>query len=143
MGTGKLFVNDSIVKALGLNLVGMKLYNAESLYEFAADNNILLMSPQKKNVHKGFYRKKMLKSFRKKTYNRRQLVEAGFSSIKRKFGTYISSKNVRSIRTDVYGRLACHNLFSFWLSRLLGQSRRAGKTYISVLINASYAMHKH
>ncbi len=102
--------------------VADKGYNAESLYEFAADNDILLMSPQKKRVHKGFYRKKMLKLFRKKTYNRRQLVEAGFSSIKRKFGVSVSAKNVRTIRTDVYGRLACHNLFSFWLSGLLGQS---------------------
>lgn len=99
-------------------------YNSEALYEFAAEHQILLMMPQKKNTRNGFYRKKMHKLFRKQTYNRRQLVEAGFSSIKRKFGTKVSAKTVRTIRTELYGRLACHNLFSFWLSRLLGQSRK-------------------
>jgi len=102
-----------LMKCIPKKVVADKGYNAESLYEFAADNNFLLMTPQKKNVRRGFYRKKMLKLFRKKTYNRRQLVEAGFSSIKRKFGASVSSKTVRTIRTDIYGRMLCHNLLFF------------------------------
>jgi len=88
-----------------------KAYSAETLYRFALEQNILLMIPMKKNVKRGWARKKMHLKFRKRTYNRRQLVEAGIGSIKRKFGASVSSKTVRTIRTEVYGRLICHNLF--------------------------------
>ena len=110
MRRGKIFVAD-------------KAYNAESLYERAFETQKMFMSPAKKGVHNGFYRRKMQRQFRTKTYNRRQLIEAGFSSIKRKFGSSVSSKKARTIRSEVYGRLACHNLFGR-LHRLFGQSLR-------------------
>ncbi len=103
--------------------VADKGYVSEKLYEFADDHNILLMIPKKKNAKRGHYRKKMSKHFRIRTYHRRELVESGNSSIKRKYGISVSSKTVRTIRTEVYARLACHNLF-FWIDRLLGQSPR-------------------
>ncbi len=101
--------------------VADKGYNSEKLYLFAEENNILLMIPKKSNVRRGHCRKKMQKLFRLRTYHRRELVESSNSSIKRKFGASVSSRSVRIVRTEVYGRLACHNLFS-WLARLSGQS---------------------
>jgi transposase len=105
--------------------VADKGYNSEALYEYASDRNILLMIPKKSNAKRGFYRKKMHKKYRTKTYNRRQLVESGFGAVKRKFGASVSSKTARTIRTEVYSRLACHNIFSMIL-RLLGQSPSEG-----------------
>ena len=102
-------------------VVADKGYSSEKLYEFAADKNILLMIPKKSNTKKGFYRNKMLKQFRLRTYHRRELGESGNSSFKRKYGHSVSSKTVRTIRTEVMGRLACHNIF-FWIYKLLGQS---------------------
>jgi hypothetical protein len=102
--------------------VADKGYNSEKLYRFAEEQNMLLMVPKKKNIKKGYARRKMHKNFRIRTYHRRELIEAGFGSIKRKFGMSVSAKTVRTIRTEIYGRLACHNLFSFWFSGLLGQS---------------------
>jgi hypothetical protein len=99
--------------------VADKGYNAEKLYKFAAENNIKLMVPEKSNAKRGFYRKKAKKKFKIRTYHRRELVESGNSSIKRKYGSSVSSRSVRAIRTEVYGRLACHNLF-FWLFKTLG-----------------------
>jgi len=90
--------------------VADKGYNSENLYKFAAENNLLLMVPKKSNAKRGFYRKKAQKHFRIRTYHRRELIEAGNSSIKRKYGSSVSSKTVRTIRTEIYGRLACHNL---------------------------------
>jgi hypothetical protein len=101
--------------------VADKGYNAEKLYKFAAENNIKLMVPEKSNAKRGFYRKKAKKYYRIRTYHRRELVESGNSSIKRKYGSSVSSRSVRTIRTEVYGRLACHNLF-LRLLRLSGQS---------------------
>jgi len=111
-----------LAKAKPKIAVADKAYSAEKLYRFAEEQNILFMAPMKKNVKRGYARKKMHKKFRTRTYNRRQLVESGFGSIKRKFGACVSSKTVRTIRTEVYGKLVCHNIFHL-LSRLLGQSR--------------------
>ena len=96
--------------------VADKAYNSEKIYEFADNNNTILMIPKKTNAKRGFYRKKMQNHFRTKTYNRRQLVEAANSSIKRKYGSSVSSKKARTIRTEIYSRLACHNIF-FLLSQ--------------------------
>ena len=101
--------------------VADKGYNAEKLYKFAAENGILLMIPKKSNAKRGFYRKKAQKKFRLRTYHRRELVESSNSSIKRCYGSSVSSRKARTIRTEVYGRLACHNLFG-WLFGLSGQS---------------------
>ena len=98
-----------------------KAYNSEELYEFGFYNQILLMIPKKINVKKGFFRKKAEKLFKIRTYHRREMVEAGNSSIKRKYGSCVSSKKIRTIRTEIYARLACHNIFSY-LFRLSGQS---------------------
>lgn len=103
--------------------VADKAYSSEKLHEFAYEQGILLMVPRKKNVRKGFYRNKALKRYRTRTYNRRQIIESGFGSLKRTLGGSVSSHSVRGIRTDVYGRLTCHNLFSFLIFGLLGQSR--------------------
>ena len=102
--------------------VADKGYVSEKLYKYAHEQGILLMMPKKKNAKKGFFRKKMHKKFRQKTYNRRSLVEAAFGAAKRKYGSSVSSRKARTIRTEVLGRLACHNLFG-WLLRHSGQSR--------------------
>jgi hypothetical protein len=104
--------------------VADKGYNSESLFKYAHENHVRLMVPKKSNAKRGFYRKKAQKKFKLRTYHRRELIEAGNSSIKRKYGSSVSSKTVRTIRTEVYCRLACHNLI-FWISRLSGQSRWA------------------
>lgn len=96
-------------------VVADKAYNVESLYRFCEEEGILFMSPPKKKVKRGWARKKMHQRFRTRTYHRRQLIEAGFSALKRKFGVSVSSKNAKTIRSEVYLRLVCHNL----LKRLL------------------------
>jgi hypothetical protein len=101
--------------------VADKGYSSEELFRFAHENRIVLMIPAKKNARRGRFRKKMAKQFRLRTYHRRELIESSNSAIKRKFGASVSSKTVRTIRTEVYLRLICHNLLS-WFYRLLGQS---------------------
>jgi len=101
-------------------VVADKGYVSEKLYKQAHEQDILLMMPKKKNAKRGFYRKKMHQAFRKRTYNRRSLVKAAFGAAKRKYGSSVSSRKARTIRTEVLGRLACHNLFGY-LFRLSGQ----------------------
>lgn len=101
-----------------------KGYVSEKLYEHAHNQGVLLMIPAKKNARRGFFRRRMHAKFNLRTYHRREIVESCFSAMKRKYGSSVSSKTARTIRTEVYCRLACHNLFGRLLG-LLGQSPRA------------------
>lgn len=107
-------------------LVADKAYDANWLHELCRANRVKACIPIRKwgkPRHKNLSpRIKAAKKFNLRVYHRRELVESGFSALKRKFGASVSSKNVRTIRTEVYGRLICHNLF-FWNLGLSGQSR--------------------
>ena len=106
-------------------VVADKGYDAEWLHVFCKQHSIKVHIPIRKwskPKHRNFgLRMKAAKKFRLRTYHRRELIESSNSAIKRKFGASVSSKTVRTIRTEVYLRLVCHNLF-YWLFRLLGQS---------------------
>ncbi len=98
--------------------VADKAYDANWLHLHCNKRRIEAHIPIRRygnSVHKRLSaRRKATKHFRIRTYNRRVLIEAGFSSIKRKFGTSVSSKLVKTIRADIYGRLLAHNLFGIF-----------------------------
>jgi transposase len=106
-------------------LVADKAYDANWLHEYCKKENIRAYIPIRKwgkPRHKNMSaRMKAAKNFKERIYHRRELVESGNSSIKGKYGSSVRSKKVRTIRTEIYGRLTCHNLFSYF-QRLLGQS---------------------
>ena len=107
-------------------IVADKAYDANWLHEYCNERGIKAHIPIKKKGkprHSRWNARGLAsKRFRVRTYHRRELGESGNSSAKRKFGVSVSSKKVRTIRTEIYGRLVCHNLFSYIL-RLLGQSQ--------------------
>ena len=101
-----------------------KAGNVNALYRLTAERGALLMSPPKRGVFRGRWRRQQARRFRLRTYRRRAMIEAVFSSLKRKFGPSVRAKRARTIRTEVYLRLLCHNLYG-WLHRDSGQSRLA------------------
>ena len=108
--------------------VADKGYTSEELHEQAYNQGTLLMVPLRKNIRRGFYRKKHSKQFRTRTYYRRELIEAGFGALKRTLGASVSSRKARTIRSELLCRLACYNIFLF-LSRLSGQSLAEKATF--------------
>src|SRR3989344_2343174 len=96
-------------------VVADKAYDSESLHKYCRDNNIQVHIPIReygKSKHGSFScRRQAVRHFNLRTYHRRVLIEAGFSSVKRKYGASVSSKTAKTIRADVCGRLLCHNLF--------------------------------
>ena len=110
-----------VAKSDPMIVVADKAYNSEWLYNYSYDNNILFMCPKKKNAKRGYYRKKMQKQFRTRTYNRTQLVESGFGGMKRTEGSSVSSKSAKTIRAELYCKMVTYNLF-YCFFRLLGQS---------------------
>jgi len=92
-----------------------KGYDADSLHRYCCERDIEVHIPIRdygKAKHNNFScRRKAAKHFRLRIYHRRELIESGFSSMKRKYGSSVNSKSARNIRADLYGRLLCHNLF--------------------------------
>lgn len=107
-------------------LVADKAYDAAWLHDYCLENGITAHIPirnfGKSRAHRWDARHKAVKHFRLRTYHRREMAESGNHSIKQTMGSSVSSKKVATIRTEIYGRLACHNLFSY-LIRDLGQTR--------------------
>ena len=117
------------LKNLHMNIfVADKAYDANWLHMLCNERNIEAHIPLRRygtsRNKRWTARRKSTLHFRKRTYNRRVLIEAGFSSMKRKFGASVSSKRIKTIRAELYGRLLAHNLFGSF-QRDLGQSFHA------------------
>ena len=108
---------NSLLKNLKFKiLVADKGYDANFIHKNCLEKNIETHIPMRdfgtKIRHNHFSaRRKAAKNFRWRTYHRRSLIESGNHSLKSKFGSSVNSKKATTIRSDVYGRLLCHNLF--------------------------------
>lgn len=91
-------------------LFGDSAYDAESLHERCFDNRIQTIIKPKKNVRKGFYRRKQMKNYSEKEYHQRSLIESGFGSLKRKYGGSVSGKSFKSVQTEISCKAIAHNL---------------------------------
>lgn len=91
-------------------LFGDSAYDAESLHEICFERKIQTIIKPRKNVKKGFYRRKQMKNYSEKEYHQRSLIESGFSSIKRKYGSSVSGKSWRSVNSEIYCKAIAHNL---------------------------------
>lgn len=113
-------------------LVADKAYDARWIHELCKKLGIKPHIPVRNWGNPRFknmgLRMKSIEEFNLRTYHRRELVESAFSAIKRKFGSSVSSKSVRTIRTEIYGRLVCHNLF-FCMYYHSGQSPLNGNFF--------------
>lgn len=91
-------------------LVVDKGYDSEAVHEACADAGIISMIPQRKTAKRGFWRKKMCKLFRTRTYHRREISESLFGAAKQKYGASVSSRIIQTQKADVYCRAALYNL---------------------------------
>lgn len=106
-------------KSAPVIVVADKGYDAYWLHKYCQENKIKAHIPIR-NYSKGKHRNmgarlKAAKTFKLRTYHRRELIESGFGSTKRKFGASVSSKCAKTIKAEVYCKLICHNLFLFAL----------------------------
>ena len=91
-----------------------KGYDDNSLHSFIRDKGIHTIIPVRKGCKRGSYRKEMRDYFDYGMYWQRNLVETLISCLKRKFGASVSSKNIRSQRSDLYCRMILYNVFLFY-----------------------------
>ena len=91
-------------------LYGDSAYDAEFIHEKCFELKVQTIVKPRKNVKKGFYRRKQMKNYSEEDYHQRSLIESGFSSLKRKYGGNVSGKNCKSINSEIYCKTICHNL---------------------------------
>ena len=88
-----------------------KGYDDNKIHSFLRDKGICSIIPVRKGCVRGLYRKEMRDYFDYGLYWQRNIVETLFSCIKRKYGTSVSSKNIRSQRSDLFCRMILYNIF--------------------------------
>ena len=91
-------------------LLGDSAYDAEWVHEKAHELGIVTVMRPKKNVKRGFYRKKQMKNYSERTYHRRSMIESGFGSLKRKYGGSVLARAISAQRAEIYCRAIAHNL---------------------------------
>ena len=99
-----------------------KGYDSEKIHTLFRERNVKTIIPTKKNAIRGRYREEMMKSFPKKKYNQRSIVEAMIGAIKRRFGSCLRSRSYRTQRSELYIRLILYNI-SLAKARLFLQRR--------------------
>jgi len=85
-------------------------YDSEKIYEKCFEKGIQTFIKPKKNIKRGFYRRKQMKNYSEEKYHQRSLVETGFSCLKRKYGGYTLTKSARSVKAELYLRAIANNL---------------------------------
>ena len=91
-------------------LFGDTAYDSEKLHEYCWNKGIQTQIKPRKNVRRGFYRKKQMKNYSEEEYHQRSLIESGFGSLKRKYGGYTLAKDWEAIRNEAYLKAIAHNL---------------------------------
>lgn len=85
-------------------------YDAEWLYKYCFWKGIQTFIKPRKNFKRGHFRKKQLKSFSEEEYHKRSLVESGFGSLKRKYGSFVRAKKAPGLRGEIICKGIAHNL---------------------------------
>lgn len=91
-------------------LFGDSAYDAEFIHERCFELGIQTIIKPKKNVKKGFYRRKQMKAYSEEEYHQRSLIEAGQGAEKRKYGGFVLGRKVWSIRIEIYCKAIAYNL---------------------------------
>lgn len=91
-------------------LLADKAYDAEWLHQYCFERGVQTIIPKKKNIRRGFYRRKQMINYTEEKYHQRSNIESGFSAIKRKYGSSVFGKRLVSIKSEIYCKGICHNL---------------------------------
>ena len=91
-------------------LYGDSAYDAEWIHEYCYERGIQTIIKPRKNVRKGFYRRKQMKNYSEEEYHQRSLIESGFSALKRKYGGNVSAKRLRNVRAELYCKAIAYNI---------------------------------
>jgi transposase len=91
-------------------LYGDSGYDAEKLYETCLEKKIQTVIKPKKNVKKGWARRKQMEKYSEEDYHKRSLIESGFGSLKRKYGGNVLARSSKGMKVEIYLKAISHNM---------------------------------
>jgi transposase len=94
-------------------LVGDSAYDAESLHKLAFDKGFKTVIKPRRNVRRGFYRRKMQQFYSERIYHKRENVESTFSRLKQLHGGSVRCRTARTQRAEIFCKIIAHNLSIF------------------------------
>ncbi|MBU2640112.1 MAG: transposase [Nanoarchaeota archaeon] len=97
-------------------LVADKSYDAYWVHDYCTLRRMEVHIPLRKTRGKSTFKSMSnrvisIGKFDEEIYGQRSLEESGFGSVKRKLGNSVNSKKAPAIRSDLYSRLVCYNIF--------------------------------
>jgi transposase len=92
------------------NLLGDTAYDANWLHQLCWKRGIQTQIKPRKNVRRGFYRKKQMKRYSEDKYHQRSLIESGQGGYKRKYGGFTLAKYIRAIKSEAYCKAIAYNM---------------------------------
>jgi hypothetical protein len=100
------------VKKKPTTLVYDKKGDCEAHHEWLEEQGIRSIAPVRKNARRGRIRKKLMKSFPQRTYNRRNRNENVNYVFKNRFGDELEACTVLGRRSEIATKILCHNLWA-------------------------------
>ena len=94
-------------------LLGDTAYDSEDIHEYCYYRKIQTFIKPRKNVKRGWARKKQMNSYSEEKYHQRSLIESGFGSLKRKYGGSVLAKKSKGVKTEIYCKAIAHNIGLF------------------------------
>lgn len=91
-------------------LLGDTAYDANWLHQLCWRRGIQTQIKPRKNVRRGFYRKKQMKNYSEMEYHQRSLIESGQGGYKRKYGGYTLAKSIQAIKAEAYCKAVAYNM---------------------------------
>lgn len=91
-------------------LLGDTSFDAEWLHQYCYERGIQTQIKPRKNVRRGFYRRKQMKNYSEKEYHQRSLIESGQGSVKRKYGGFTLAVDWKAIRNEAHVKAIAYNL---------------------------------
>ncbi|HLC32648.1 MAG TPA: hypothetical protein VJJ82_02385 [Candidatus Nanoarchaeia archaeon] len=102
-------------------LVYDKKGDCEAHHEWLEEQGVRSIAPVRKGARKGKYRRKLMKNFPQKTYNKRNRNENVNWMFKNRYGQALSAYTVKGRRSEIATKVTAHNLWAR-LSALLIQN---------------------
>lgn len=106
-----------------------KGFDDNKIHKIFREKGKFSIIPARKGCKRGQYRREMRDFFDYGQYWQRNIVESINSALKRKYGSVLSCRNIRTQRVETYARLLLHNI-SLAIARLFH-----GSQYIRYIFN--------
>ena len=100
------------VKKKPTTLVYDKKGDSEPFHEWLEEQGIRSIAPIRKGAKRGRIRRKLMKSFPQKTYNKRNRVENVNYMLKNKYGDALKAYTTKGRRAEVTTKILAHNLWA-------------------------------